>query len=105
MAVAPSANILAKELKALQKEKWVNIEVDTRLLHRIIRGQTLIWISQLNKGSNGEDENLFDWSVALIVTNPESVYYGGYFKAKMTFPTNYPYSPPSKLCEPRELCF
>ena len=26
--------------------------------------------------------------------NPESLYYGGYFKAKMTFPGNYPYSPP-----------
>jgi ubiquitin-protein ligase len=26
--------------------------------------------------------------------NEESMYYGGYFKAKMTFPRNYPHSPP-----------
>jgi len=28
--------------------------------------------------------------------NPDSLYYGGYFKAKMTFPKNYPYRPPGK---------
>ena len=32
--------------------------------------------------------------MALIVLNPDSLYYGGYFKAKMTFSKNYPYSPP-----------
>lgn len=32
--------------------------------------------------------------MALIVLNPDSLYYGGYFKAKMTFPKNYPYDPP-----------
>ena len=40
------------------------------------------------------NENVFEWSVALIVLNEESMYYGGYFKAKMTFPRNYPHSPP-----------
>lgn len=40
------------------------------------------------------NENVFEWSVALIVMNEESMYYGGYFKAKMTFPRNYPHSPP-----------
>ena len=29
-----------------------------------------------------------------MVLNPDSLYHGGYFKAKMTFPKNYPYSPP-----------
>ena len=42
-------------------------------------------------------DNVFDWDIALIVINPESLYYGGYFKAKMTFPKNYPYSPPGNL--------
>jgi len=32
-----------------------------------------------------------------MVINPDSLYYGGYFKAKMSFPSNYPYSPPGKL--------
>lgn len=40
------------------------------------------------------NDNVFEWSVALIVLNPDSLYYGGYFKAKMTFPRNYPHSPP-----------
>jgi ubiquitin-conjugating enzyme E2 R len=40
------------------------------------------------------NENIFEWSVALIVLNEDSPYYGGYFKAKMTFPKNYPHSPP-----------
>jgi ubiquitin-conjugating enzyme E2 R len=40
------------------------------------------------------NDNVFEWSVALIVLNEDSLYYGGYFKAKMTFPRNYPHSPP-----------
>jgi ubiquitin-protein ligase len=42
------------------------------------------------------NDNIFEWSVALIVLNPDSLYYGGYFKAKLSFPKNYPYSPPGK---------
>lgn len=57
------------EYKALAKETWTNI-------------------SLIN-------ENILEWSVALIVTNPDSPYYGGYFKARMSFPKNYPYEPPS----------
>lgn len=39
---------------------------------------------------------MFEWTVALIGLNPDSDYYGGYFKAKMTFPRDYPYSPPGE---------
>ncbi|KAH9860075.1 hypothetical protein IAQ61_011859 [Plenodomus lingam] len=60
--------ILMNEFKELNKEKWTNIELI--------------------------NENVFEWSVALIVLNEDSMYYGGYFKAKMTFPRNYPHSPP-----------
>ncbi|CRG87681.1 ubiquitin-conjugating enzyme E2 R [Talaromyces islandicus] len=60
--------ILMNEFKALSKENWVNIEL--------------------------RDEDIFRWDVALIVLNPDSMYYGGYFKALMEFPSNYPYSPP-----------
>jgi ubiquitin-conjugating enzyme E2 R len=42
-------------------------------------------------------DDIFNWDVALIVINPDSMYYGGYFKASMTFPSNYPYSPPSMI--------
>jgi ubiquitin-conjugating enzyme E2 R len=44
-----------------------------------------------------QDDNVYDWNVALMVVNPDSIYYGGYFKAKMTFPTAYPYKPPGKF--------
>lgn len=40
------------------------------------------------------EDNVFEWDIALIVLNPDSLYYGGYFKAKMSFPKNYPYAPP-----------
>ena len=30
-----------------------------------------------------------------MVLNPDSLYYGGYFKATMTFSENYPFSPPT----------
>ncbi|GLI79349.1 ubiquitin-conjugating enzyme subunit [Penicillium ochrochloron] len=60
--------ILMNEFRTLSREEWVNIE-----LH---------------------EENIFKWDVALIVLNKDSMYYGGYFKARMTFPQNYPYSPP-----------
>ena len=31
-----------------------------------------------------------------MVINPDSMYYGGYLKAQMTFPKDYPYKPPGK---------
>lgn len=65
--------ILMNEYKALSKETWTNISL--------------------------VNENIFEWSVALIVLNPDSLYYGGYFKAKMTFPQNYPYQPPDFVFE------
>ncbi|MCJ1424412.1 hypothetical protein MMC29_002300 [Sticta canariensis] len=60
--------ILMNEYKALAQEKWVNVELSA--------------------------DNVFDWNIALIVINPDSLYYGGYFEAKMKFPKNYPYAPP-----------
>ncbi|KAI9930033.1 hypothetical protein ASPWEDRAFT_99354 [Aspergillus wentii DTO 134E9] len=60
--------ILMNEYKSLAQEEWVNIEL--------------------------KDDDIFSWNVGLIVVNPESLYYGGYFRASMNFPKNYPYSPP-----------
>ncbi|KAG8623218.1 hypothetical protein KVT40_008194 [Elsinoe batatas] len=61
--------ILMSEYRALAKEPWTNIE----LVH----------------------ENIMEWNVALIPVNKESTYYGGYFMSKMTFPKDYPFSPPT----------
>lgn len=40
------------------------------------------------------EEILFEWEVA-IFGPPNTLYEGGYFKAHMRFPPDYPYSPPS----------
>ncbi|XP_053204998.1 ubiquitin-conjugating enzyme E2 R2-like isoform X1 [Panonychus citri] len=41
-----------------------------------------------------DDDNLFIWEVA-IFGPPHTLYEGGYFKANMKFPIDYPYNPPS----------
>lgn len=41
-----------------------------------------------------DDENIFKWTVA-IFGPPGTIYQGGYFKAQLKFPNNYPYSPPT----------
>ena len=43
------------------------------------------------------EDNVYQWNLALMVLNPGSLYYGGYFKAQMTFPKDYPYRPPGEL--------
>ncbi|KAK0720657.1 ubiquitin-conjugating enzyme/RWD-like protein [Lasiosphaeris hirsuta] len=59
---------LMAEMKALQKEKWINFEDD----------QT----------------NLLKWRFALMVINSDSAFNGGYFRAEMVFTDEYPYQPP-----------
>lgn len=39
------------------------------------------------------ESDLFHWNVA-IFGPPETLYAGGYFKAVMTFPSDYPFAPP-----------
>uniref|UniRef100_A0A804Q2M8 E2 ubiquitin-conjugating enzyme n=1 Tax=Zea mays TaxID=4577 RepID=A0A804Q2M8_MAIZE len=41
-----------------------------------------------------DDSNIFEWQVT-IIGPPDTLYDGGYFNAIMTFPQNYPNSPPS----------
>jgi len=41
-----------------------------------------------------DDDNLFKWTVG-IFGPPGTLYQGGYFKATLKFPSNYPYAPPS----------
>lgn len=65
---AEAAKRLRTEYKDLSKQTWTNIEL--------------------------VDDNIFEWRVALIVLNPDSLYYGGYFNAIMSFPRRYPYAPP-----------
>lgn len=41
-----------------------------------------------------KEDNLFEWEVA-IFGPPETLFAGGYFRAIMKFPQDYPFSPPS----------
>merc|ERR1712115_121876 len=71
-AVSSSAvRALALELKSLQEDPLEGIR--SRLVN---------------------EDNLFEWEVALFGP-PDTLYQGGYFKAHMKFPSDYPYSPPS----------
>lgn len=58
---------------------------------------------QLNSPAQLVGENIREWEVALIVLNPDSLYYGGYFKARMSFKSDYPYVPPGELIQ-RPVC-
>ena len=40
------------------------------------------------------NDNLFEWEVA-IFGPPNTLYQGGYFKSRIKFPLDYPYSPPT----------
>ena len=61
--------ILMNEYKVLSKEAWVNIEVGHPF-----------WPMTMLTGMQLNDENVMSWIVGLIVLNPDSLYYGGYFK-------------------------
>ena len=39
------------------------------------------------------DESIYKWNVG-IFGPPGTIYEGGYFKARINFPMDYPYSPP-----------
>ncbi|XP_076176727.1 ubiquitin-conjugating enzyme E2 R1 [Ptiloglossa arizonensis] len=41
-----------------------------------------------------DEDDMFVWEVA-IFGPPDTLYQGGYFKAQMKFPLDYPYSPPT----------
>lgn len=42
-----------------------------------------------------EDDNIFLWNIGVMVLNEDSIYHGGYFKAQMKFPPDFPFSPPT----------
>lgn len=90
--------MLMNEFKALSKETWTNIEVCIASLLCLCLRHTARRLAEFC--SQLINENVFEWSVALIVLNPDSPYYGGYYKAKLTFPKNYPYMPPGPLTTP-----
>ncbi|BFZ61191.1 Ubiquitin-conjugating enzyme subunit [Saitoella coloradoensis] len=41
------------------------------------------------------NDNIFVWQIGIAPTDKDSVYYGGYYKAEIKFPKDYPFMPPS----------
>lgn len=41
-----------------------------------------------------DNDDIYHWNVGVMVLSEDSPYHGGYFKAQMMFPYDYPYSPP-----------
>lgn len=68
---ASSAKVLSTELTKLTKEPVEGFNISLK-----------------------SDGDLYEWQVA-IFGPPKTLYEGGYFKAEMTFPKDYPYSPPT----------
>ena len=60
-----------------------------------IKIEKLIFKSLLKEPVEGfeislKNEDIYNW-VVVIFGPPKTLYEGGYFKAEMTFPTDYPY--------------
>lgn len=69
--MASSQKALLMELKSLQEEPVEGFRI------------TLV-----------DESDLYNWEVA-IFGPPNTLYEGGYFKARLKFPVDYPYSPPA----------
>ncbi|KAI8642119.1 ubiquitin-conjugating enzyme/RWD-like protein [Parasitella parasitica] len=68
--MASAANILQRQFKELSRNPVPGFAVDLK------------------------EDNIFEWEVALI-GSPKTIYEGGYFKATMAFPVDYPFNPPT----------
>ncbi|PRT55138.1 Ubiquitin-conjugating enzyme E2 [Wickerhamiella sorbophila] len=40
------------------------------------------------------DDDIYHWNIGVMILSEDSPYHGGYFKAQMDFPYDYPYAPP-----------
>lgn len=68
---AGSAALLARQLKSMQNDKTLNISAGL------------------------VDNNIYEWEVMLMIADDScKLYGGGFFKARLSFPTDYPLSPP-----------
>ncbi|KAI5797652.1 ubiquitin-conjugating enzyme/RWD-like protein [Geopyxis carbonaria] len=71
-----SANLLARQLKQMQGDKDLsNISVG------IVKN------------------NIYEWEVMLMISDDCKFYGGGFFKARLSFPQDYPHSPPKMKFE------
>lgn len=45
------------------------------------------------------DDNIYEWEVMLMISDDCKFYGGGFFKAKLSFPKDYPLMPPKMKFE------
>ena len=83
----PSANLLRRQLKEMQNDKDL-----------------------ANISAGLVDDNIYEWEVMLMISDDCKFYGGGFFRARLSFPTDYPHSPPKMRFEtpiwhPNGTCF
>ena len=74
-----------------------NAEILGNILHAFRKSPPLYLysvLSILSRLLHVDDSNIFDWQIA-IFGPPGTTYGGGYFKAHIRFPGDYPFSAPS----------
>ena len=49
-----------------------------------------------------DDSNIFEWEV-MVMGPQDTLFEGGFFKAKLVFPSDYPVMPPKLIFEPKSL--
>ena len=78
MAAAPlaSANLLRRQLKEMQGDKNLS-----------------------NISCGLVDDNIYEWEVMLMISDDCKFYGGGFFRARLSFPTDYPLMPPKMRFE------
>jgi ubiquitin-conjugating enzyme E2 G1 len=72
----PSANLLRKQLKEMQTSNDLS-----------------------NISAGLVDDNIYEWEVLLMISDDCNFYAGGFFRARLSFPEDYPHSPPKMRFE------
>ena len=73
---APSAALLRRQLKEMQVDKDLS-----------------------NISAGLVDDNIYEWEVMLMISDDCKFYGGGFFKARLSFPIDYPLMPPKMRFE------
>lgn len=76
MATRPSAALLQRQLKLMQNDKDLS-NISCGLVH----------------------DNIYEWDVMLMISDDCKFYGGGFFRARLSFPTDYPHAPPKMRFE------
>ncbi|KAJ5125164.1 ubiquitin-conjugating enzyme E2 15 [Penicillium atrosanguineum] len=76
MATSPAGRMLSRQLQQMQSDKDIP-GISCGLV----------------------DSNVFEWEVMLMISDDVKLYGGGFFRARLTFPIEYPHMPPKMKFE------